>query len=116
MEDGLCRFKPDAFVGAVEQLAQTLYCARGQLTQRSPDHLWYTGSAARIGTAARQLVSAFIAFRQKNLQNHFADNRTVLKGQVNCTLDKQPGELGRSFVCLKQCRFATIFRPVMAGS
>src|SRR5258708_2597238 len=65
VENCLRRLKLDALVLAVQQLAQTLHGARGQLAQRSLDHLGDSGPAARIGAAARQPVSAIVAFQDE---------------------------------------------------
>src|SRR4029453_16068413 len=62
IENCLRGLKPDALVLAVQQLAQTLYSARRQFTQRSLDHLGHTRPATRIGAAAGEPVSALVAF------------------------------------------------------
>ena len=65
VEDCLRRLELDALVIAVQQLAQALYSTRGQLAQRSLDHIWDAGPAARIGAATWQPVSALVAFHDR---------------------------------------------------
>ena len=60
VEDCLRRLKPDALVLTIQELAQTLYSARGQLAQRSLDHIWDAGPATRIGAATWQPVATLV--------------------------------------------------------
>src|SRR5262249_22439150 len=72
VEDCLRGLEPNALVFAVQQFAQALHSARGQLTQRSLDLFRDARPAARIGTAAGEPVSARVAFHHDSpiLEGH----------------------------------------------
>jgi hypothetical protein len=90
IENCLRGLEPDALVLAVQQLAQAFYSARGQLTQGSPDLFRDARPAARIGTEAREPVSAFVAF---HCGSPFLGNAQILLRQTK--QDVNPAGAGR---------------------